>query len=131
TPKCYGFDTGFVSFCRGWDPLRPEDMGSLWEHLVLEALQAEYPDATLHYWRDAAGREIDFAIPRSRDRVDVVECKWNPQDFDPAALKVFRSYYPGGRNYLVSPVNAPPYAKRMADQEVTVCNPSHLRQSAR
>lgn len=24
-PKVYAFDTGFVSFARGWDPLRPED----------------------------------------------------------------------------------------------------------
>ncbi|MCJ7684490.1 MAG: DUF4143 domain-containing protein [Desulfobacteraceae bacterium] len=36
TPKLYGFDTGFVSYCRGWDPLRPADFGSLWEHVVLE-----------------------------------------------------------------------------------------------
>ena len=39
-PKAYGFDTGFVSFCRGWDPLRPDDYGSLWEHIVLEYLLA-------------------------------------------------------------------------------------------
>src|SRR4030066_276477 len=32
-PKAYAFDTGFVSFCRGWDPLRPDDYGVLWEHL--------------------------------------------------------------------------------------------------
>ena len=37
-PKVYGFDTGFVSFARGWDPLRPEDLGILWEHVVLEYL---------------------------------------------------------------------------------------------
>ena len=35
-PKIYAFDTGFVSWARGWEPLRPEDCGALWEHLVLE-----------------------------------------------------------------------------------------------
>jgi predicted AAA+ superfamily ATPase len=38
-PKVYAFDTGFVSFVRGWDPLRLDDLGPLWEHLVLETLQ--------------------------------------------------------------------------------------------
>ena len=39
TPKAYGFDTGCMSFCRGWDPLRPDDYGPLWEHVVLEINQ--------------------------------------------------------------------------------------------
>jgi uncharacterized protein len=43
-PKIYGFDTGFVSFARGWDPLRQDDFGPLWEHIVLEHLQAHFPD---------------------------------------------------------------------------------------
>ena len=43
-PKVYAFDTGFVSFARGWDPLRQDDFGILWEHLVLEQLQAHFPD---------------------------------------------------------------------------------------
>ena len=42
-PKVYAFDTGFVSFARGWDPLRPDDFGVLWEHMVLEHLQAHFP----------------------------------------------------------------------------------------
>ena len=38
-PKVYAFDTGFVSYARGWDPLRSDDLGLLWEHLVLEQLR--------------------------------------------------------------------------------------------
>jgi predicted AAA+ superfamily ATPase len=34
-PKLYAFDTGFVCHARGWDSLRSEDLGMLWEHLVL------------------------------------------------------------------------------------------------
>jgi len=98
TPKVYGFDTGFVSFCRGWDPLRPDDYGVLWEHLVLEFLQGHGHEWRIQYWRDASGREIDFVIPRNRAEVDIIECKWDPKKLDPAAVEVFRSCYPKGNN---------------------------------
>jgi len=123
-PKVYGFDTGFVSFCRGWDPLRPDDYGPLWEHLVLETLHAHCPYSPIQYWRDSAGREIDFVLPGNRDRVDAVECKWNPDQFDPTALKVFRTYYPTGTNYLICPLHAEPYFKKVSGHEVCVCNPA-------
>jgi predicted AAA+ superfamily ATPase len=120
-PKAYAFDTGFVSFARGWDPLRPAEKGLLWEHLVLEAFQARWPDESVRYWRDKAGREVDFVRPRSRDDVDAFECKWSADEFDPAALKVFREYYPKGNNYLLSPRGSPAYRKRIQGLELTVC----------
>ena len=46
-PKAYAFDTGFVSFVKGWDPLRPADCGLLWEHVALEGLQAALPDIAI------------------------------------------------------------------------------------
>lgn len=125
-PKVYGFDTGFITFVRGWDSLRQQDHGVLWEHLVLEHLQAHLSQDTIRYWRDKVGREVDFVLVRRRDRVDAVECKWDPAEFDPAALKVFRSYYPKGENYLVSPVSDDAYAKRVGGVIVTVCNPSGI-----
>ncbi len=120
-PKAYAFDTGFVSFARGWDPLRPADLGVLWEHLVVEAFQAGWPDEPIRYWRDKAGREVDFVRPRGRDAVDAYECKWNPEAFDADALKVFRAAYPKGKNYLLAPVTGPAYAKRVQGLELTVC----------
>lgn len=125
-PKVYGFDTGFVSFARGWDTLRPDDCGSLWEHLTLEHLQAHLPDTPIRYWRDKSGNEIDFVLPRTRDTVDVIECKWNPAAFDTSALKVFRSYYPNGQNYLVAPMDGPAYVKRFGGLEVTLCPPGGI-----
>ena len=125
-PKVYGFDTGFVSFARGWEPLRPDDCGSLWEHLVLEHLQAHWPHTAAQYWRDKAGNEVDFVLPRGREAVDVIECKWNPDAFDARALTVFRSYYAKGENYLVTPLEAPAYRKRFAKLEVTVCGPEGI-----
>ncbi len=125
-PKLYGFDTGFVSFARGWDTLRPDDCGSLWEHLTFEHLQGHLPDTPARYWRDKAGNEIDFVLPRARDTVDAIECKWNPSAFDASALNVFRSYYPKGRNYLVTPLAGSSYAKRFGKLEVTVCEPDAI-----
>lgn len=122
-PKVFAFDTGFVSFSRGWDPLRPEDHGQLWEHLVLEFLQARGHDRRIQYWRDASGREVDFVIPRSRDEVDAIECKWDPAEFDATALRLFRTYYPRGGNYVLSPISGPGYPKRAGGLEVFVSSP--------
>ena len=123
TPKVYAFDTGFVSFCRGWDPLRPDDYGVLWEHLVLEYLQAHAYQWRIQYWRDSAGREIDFVMVRNRDEIDAIECKWDPMQFDPTAMKMFRSYYPRGKNYLLSPLTIAGYAKKVSGLDIYVCNP--------
>jgi predicted AAA+ superfamily ATPase len=120
-PKAYAFDTGFVSFARGWDPLRSEDRGVLWEHLALEAMQARWPDEPSYYWRDKAGREVDFVRPRGRDTVDAYECKWDPSALEADALKVFREHYPKGKNYLLTPLSGPAYPRRVKGLEFTVC----------
>jgi hypothetical protein len=126
-PKVYAFDTGFVSYARGWDPLRPDDLGILWEHLVLEHLQAHFPDTSPRYWRDKQGHEVDFVLAHRRDEVDAIECKWSSASWDGAALEVFRGHYPKGRNYLVTPSGAPAYTKRIGKLELRVCTPTDLR----
>ena len=130
-PKVYAFDTGFVSFARGWDPLRSEDLGALWEHLVLEHLQAFFPDLPVRYWRDKSGREVDFVLALRRDEVDAIECKWHPDAFDSSALRVFRGYYPKGRNVLVTPSGDPAYTKRYGKLDVRICTLSELRPVSR
>ena len=65
-PKVFGFDTGLVCHARGWDQLRPEDCGVLWEHLVLDTLIAAGAPK-IHFWRDKQQREVDFVVPRGRD----------------------------------------------------------------
>lgn len=112
------------------EPLRTDDCGLLWEHIVLEHLQAHFPDTPVRYWRDKQGHEVDFVMARGRDEVDVIECKWNAGAFDAAALAVFRSYYPKGRNYLASPSGAPGYTKRFGSHEVLVCTPPEITESS-
>lgn len=122
-PKCYAFDTGFVCHERGWDSIRDEDRGLLWEHLVLDALRSCHADDSIFYWRDKSGREIDFVVRRGRERVDTVECKINPEKLATTATEVFRGYYPEGDNYVVSPGAGTPYGIRRGDLTYTVCAP--------
>lgn len=124
--KVYGFDTGFVSFVRGWDSLRPDDCGPLWEHVVLEHLQAMCPLTRPQYWRDRAGHEIDFVLPRGRGNVDTIECKWDPGHFRAKSLAAFRTLHPRGRNYLVTPGAVNPYEITAGPLTVQVCTPDGL-----
>ena len=94
---------------------------------MLEQLQARFPDAPVRYWRDKSGREVDFVLASRRDAVDAIECKWDPGAFDCASLQIFRSHYPQGRNFLVTPAGDPGYDRRCGDLMVCVCTPSELR----
>ena len=117
-PKCYAFDTGFVTFVRGWESIREDDRGLLWEHIVLDCLRAVVDEANLLYWRDKSGREMDFVISRGRQQVDAIECKINPDGFDPANLRVFRTYYPEGHNLVISPHVKASFQRRYGDLTV-------------
>jgi hypothetical protein len=118
-PKVYGFDTGFVTYVRGWKDIRDDDRGLLWEHLVLDTLRAETGGEGLYHWRDKSGREVDFVVRRGRE-VDAVECKVNPDRLDPASLAVFREAYPRGRNFVVCPGIQDAYDRRFGGLVVRV-----------
>ncbi len=122
-PKSYAFDTGFVCHERGWDSIRDEDRGLLWEHLVLDALRSCHADDSIFYWRDKSGREIDFVVRRGRERMDTIECKINPEKLTTTAMEVFRGYYPEGDNYVVSPDVGASYSIRRGGLTYTVCAP--------
>lgn len=125
--KVYGFDTGFVAFVRGWDDLRTEDCGILWEHVVLETLLSFVQETRLHFWRDQQHREIDFVIAGKRDSCDAIECKWRAEAFDTKGLKAFRDNYPSGRNFLITPNTSEPYERVFDELNVTMANATHLR----
>jgi len=114
-PKCYAFDTGFVSFEKGWNSIRDDDRGLLWEHLVLDTLRFHFRDETIFYWQDKSQREIDFVIRGERDQVDIVECKINPDKLNVAPILAFRKLYPKGENMIVSPMVKKPYKVRRSD----------------
>lgn len=119
-PKCYAFDTGFVTFEKGWTRIREGDRGLLWEHLVLDSLRFRHLDENIFYWRDKAGREIDFVVRRQEGVVDTFECKIDPDEVDVRAVRAFRSRYPRGRDYVVVPVVKRPYRIRRGGREFVV-----------
>ena len=59
-PKVYAFDTGFVCQFKGWESLRYEDLGFLWEHYVLNEIQARRKERRIQYWRDKRHHEVEF-----------------------------------------------------------------------
>lgn len=125
-PKGYAFDTGFVCHARGWDTLRTEDCGMLWEHLVLESLLS-IPVAPIHFWRDKQQREVDFVIPRGRGVVDAVECKWNVAGLETRCLAAFRENYPNGNNFVISPQTTVRYGREINGLSLTFVPISELR----
>lgn len=102
-PKCYTFDTGMVTYIKGWNEIREEDRGILWEHLVLDMLRVHYSGEKIYYWRDKSEREIDFVILKGDGKIDIFECKINPDQLSIQTISVFREIYPEGRNMCVSP----------------------------
>lgn len=126
-PKIYGFDTGFVCYVRGWDSLRPEDCGVLWEHLVLDTL-CSVPLSKICFWRDKQRREVDFVIPRGRAAVDAIECKWRADAFGTRGLAAFRENYPEGRNYVVSPQIRDRYEQRRSGLDIVFLPVGMLRE---
>jgi predicted AAA+ superfamily ATPase len=126
-PKVFGFDTGLVCHARGWQDLRTEDCGVLWEHLVLDTLIATGVPK-IHFWRDKQQREVDFIVPRGREVVDAIECKWNADAFETRGLKAFREHYPQGRNYVASPLPGPAYDLVRDGFKLTFASPTALRQ---
>lgn len=100
-PKVYGFDTGFVCYHHGWQQLRQDDMGVLWEHFVLNEIMARWQSFEISYWRDKRGHEIDFILAGRRNRPLALECKWSTSNFDASSLHAFRRQYPQGENVVV------------------------------
>ncbi len=101
-PKVYGFDTGFVCYYRGWQDLREEDLGVMWEHFVLNELMTRSQSRGVAYWRDKRGHEVDFVLAGRRKKPLAIECKWSADSFDPTDLRAFRQQHPEGDNVVVA-----------------------------
>lgn len=108
-PKVYGFDTGFICYAKGKSELQPEDLGYMWEHIVLNEIQGRLQTRTVNYWRDKRDHEIDFVINNRRDNaLTAIECKFNILEDDLNVTKMgknfeaFRSIYPDGENLVVA-----------------------------
>jgi len=125
-PKVYGFDTGFVCYHRGWHTLRTDDLGLLWEHFVLNEMQARLQGEPVLYWRDKSLHEVDFILRRPGAAPIAIECKWSADGFDPTNLLAFRHQYPKGANFVVASDVERPFRRRYRDVEVEYVSLSQL-----
>jgi predicted AAA+ superfamily ATPase len=117
-PRVYGFDTGFVCYYRGWQSLRDDDLGLLWEHFVLNEVQARMQDRSLRYWRDKRGHEVDFVLLGERQAPVAIECKWRADRFDPSGMQSFRRQHVQGRNFVVAQDVDRPHSRTYGDLAV-------------
>jgi len=125
-PKVYAFDTGFVCHARSIDSLRPDDKGSLFEHLVLDELLFEAEATGIHYWRDKQKHEVDF-VWKARGRPPVaIECKWRAAGFDPAGMHSFATLHPRAAFWLVAEDRRSWTVRRHGRLGVVECGPEHL-----
>lgn len=120
-PKIYAFDTGFACYYRGWTGLRREDLGLLWEHLVLNELQAHLQTRRIGYWRDKRGHEIDFVLSRRGQAPLALECKWSADDVDLTNLKAFALRYPKADLRVIAHDVDRSYQRRTDAFAVTYC----------
>ena len=125
-PRVYAFDTGFVCQHRGWHDLRREDLGALFEHLVLNELHALLGSrGSIRYWRAKAGPEVDFVVDRPGQPV-AIECKWSAGTFDPGGMQAFRRRYSGPLNIVVAADVERPFERRYGTLRVRFVNLEHL-----
>lgn len=111
-PKVYGFDTGFVCHARGWRNPRREDLGGLWEHLVLDELKTRFESSEIFYWRDKKKHEVDFVIARRGHAPVAIECKWKLSSENRSNFESFRSLYPDAKLVLCATDGDDPYMHR-------------------
>jgi hypothetical protein len=90
---------------RGWQELRSEDMGLLWEHFVLNEIMTRLQSRDIGYWRDKRGHEVDFVLAGRREHPLAIECKWSlgrSDNFDPVGFEAFRKQHPEGDNVVIA-----------------------------
>jgi uncharacterized protein len=117
-PRVFGFDTGFVCYHRGWSSLRPDDLGSLWEHFTLNQLHAHLQTREIRYWRTKQKQEVDFVVPRRGKAPVAIECKWSADHFDERNLLAFRARYPGDLTFVVLPTANRAFSRRYKEVQV-------------
>ena len=107
-PKFYFFDAGVFQAIRPRGPLdSPEEIrGAALETLFLQQLRAvnDYGDLgySLHYWRTAAGDEVDFVLYGERGLVAFeVKMTQTARPEDLRGLRRFRESYPQAKTFFV------------------------------
>ena len=119
SPKLYFSDTGLAAFLMGFGSVdalwQSAQVGALFENYVvsqwLRWRDWQEPSASLWYWRNAAGSEVDLVIERN-GKLFAIECKvtQNPTKRDlrgPRSLSDFYGEDMIGRKFLACTTSVP------------------------
>ena len=118
-PRVYIFDTGFACHYRQWSDLRPDDFGGMWEHIVLNELNALEFGRRVHYWRTKDGHEMDFVLALPGKHPLAIECKRTASSFDPANLLSFAKTYPRAGFMVIAHDVSEPFTRRYEGRVVS------------
>ena len=121
-PKIYAFDTGFFCYYRGWEQLRREDLGILWEHFVLNEIQGHLQSREVYYWRDKHGHEIDFILQRRGKPPIAIECKWEATKLKDKNIEAFLNLYPQAKVMAVTHDVQQPYSRKIGSAFIQYVN---------
>jgi predicted AAA+ superfamily ATPase len=101
-PKLYFADTGLAAFLMGYPTAESlwnsAAAGALWENYVISQWMKwrdwYRPSASLWYWRDQAGNEVDLLIEQG-DGLTAIECKMSerPSVRDARGLRKLAEFY--------------------------------------
>jgi predicted AAA+ superfamily ATPase len=104
SPKLYFTDTGLAAFLMGFQSAeslwKGQSVGAIWENHVICQWQRWrdwlHPSASLWYWRDQKGNEVDLVIEQG-DRLFAIECKVteHPSGRDCRGLNRLIEFYDG------------------------------------
>lgn len=95
-PKPYLNDTGlYNALMRNFEPPADRhDKGTLLEHYIFHRLRQRHdPDFDIHFWRTAAGHEVDFLVETQPGSGFALEAKWQEKEFRPSKYKMFNAAY--------------------------------------
>ena len=109
---------------------RQEDLGHLWEHIVLNELMAQLQRRDIHYWRDKRGHEIDFVLTRRGAEPVAIECKWSADAFQPRSLRAFRRHYPRRPEFCRSGGCQTALRPEISERSGTICQHGRCDQSS-
>ena len=101
-PKLYFFDTGVANALRGRLLAQPDaaERGRLFEHwLILQvraAMDYQFPETKLYFWRTSNGAEVDLLLERhGKLRVAIeIKVRETPRGSDLAGLRSFGQAHP-------------------------------------
>ncbi len=102
SPKLYFTDTGLAAFLMGFQSAETlwgsPSVGALWENFVITQWQKwrdwHRPSASLWYWRDQSGNEVDLLI-ETDNKLTAIECKVSerPNSHDLRGLIRLEEFY--------------------------------------